>query len=159
MKAIYLHKWSDQFSSAEEIEAVVGEWSDELAGVTGEQVKAGIAYCRRELEWPPSAGQFHKAALGQLGEKPMTAGTNGQAYQPLPSVAGQLPHKRSEADKAVALEALQRMRAGLASKKEQAEASAPPDPRDLVPDDVWFAARGWGPVPNPVAAIRSKAGL
>lgn len=157
MKAIYLHKWSDQFSSVEEIEAATGEWAEELSGLDGEQIKAGIAYCRRELEWPPSAGQFRKASLGQLGDRPMTAGANGQAYQVLPSVAGQLTHKRSEAAKASAAEALRHMRAGLARKEqERGEADAPADPRDRVPDDVWFAARGWGRVVNPVAKVREQ---
>jgi len=158
---MYGVKWTAKFSTGSEAEQkrayeqLKADYAAILAEITPEEIKLGLERCRDELSMPPVPAEFYQLAK----RKSLEQGINGQAYKPLPSVAGQLPHKRSEADKAVALEALQRMRAGLASKKEQAEASAPPDPRDLVPDDVWFAARGWGPVPNPVAAIRSKAGL
>lgn len=120
MKAIYLQKWTDQFQSVQELEAAKAEWRAELADLDGDQIRVGIERCRRELEWPPSAGQFRKAALKGFGEAPITSGPNGAAYRVVPSVA-RLGHKRGQE----ATEAGRSCLAGLRSALAGGAAEAP----------------------------------
>jgi len=67
LRAIYPKKFNDQYSGAtqEDIERLVEmsmvEWGEALAGMTGEQVKAALEYCRDNLTFPPSISEFIKA--------------------------------------------------------------------------------------------------
>jgi len=87
--------------TAELTRLAVGEWSDRLGDVTGEQVKQGLAdWCE---DWPPSADEFRKACLGgQAGCLHNTA-----AYKPFVALP-KLPR-----DKAVGVAALAAMRGAL----------------------------------------------
>lgn len=59
-QARYLNKFT---SGIEGIEALaVEEWSKELAGLTGKQIKHGLKSW--DQDWPPSAPEFRKACLG-----------------------------------------------------------------------------------------------
>ena len=66
-KVIYPKKWDDQFKcdtdekTAEIIKMSMTEWCEGLAGMSGDQVKKAITYCRTNLEWPPSIAEFVKA--------------------------------------------------------------------------------------------------
>lgn len=44
------------------MEQAIEEWGKGLAGLTGEQIGAGLDRCRRETEWPPTIAQFRKLA-------------------------------------------------------------------------------------------------
>lgn len=71
----YGAKWTSALSSPELIRLAVTEWSEQLAGVTGEQVRRGLAVW--DEDWPPSSPQFRKACLGSAGSLHNTA-----AYRP-----------------------------------------------------------------------------
>lgn len=58
--ARYLHKWS---SAIQGIEAeVMKEWGQELAGITGEQIKRGLTDLNSD--WPPTVYEFRDSCLG-----------------------------------------------------------------------------------------------
>jgi len=40
------------------------EWALGLAGLTGEEIAAGIEAARRECTWPPTIAEFRKLATG-----------------------------------------------------------------------------------------------
>lgn len=93
----YGAKWTSALSSPELIRLAVTEWSEQLAGVTGEQVRRGLAVWAED--WPPSSPQFRKACLGASGNLHNTA-----AYKPFVA----LP--RPPRDMALAGDALEGMR-------------------------------------------------
>lgn len=33
-------------------------WAEALAGITGDEIKAGLRYCQRHHEWPPTCAEF-----------------------------------------------------------------------------------------------------
>ena len=55
----YLHRWTSAIEGIEE--AAATEWGEVLAGLTGEQIKSGLA--RLDPEWPPTAGGFRELCL------------------------------------------------------------------------------------------------
>jgi len=57
----YGHKWTSAIEGIEKI--AVTEWSEELAGVTGEQISYGLKEWKED--WPPSAPEFRKCCLNQ----------------------------------------------------------------------------------------------
>ena len=68
MRGIYTQKWTDQWSTPQELEASMREWSEALDGITAEQMKRGISKCRETMDWPPTPSQFLKAAgVGSSG--------------------------------------------------------------------------------------------
>lgn len=61
LQARYLHKWT---SAIEGIEGqVAAEWSEQLAGLTADQIKRGLDSWKEG--WPPSAPEFREACLGK----------------------------------------------------------------------------------------------
>jgi len=58
-QARYLHKWTSAIEGIEEV--AVSEWSEELSGVTGDQVKVGLT--NLPSNWPPTAGGFKDLCL------------------------------------------------------------------------------------------------
>lgn len=56
----YLNKFTRQIEGRER--AVVKEWSKELAGLTDDQVKAGMKW---RDEWPPTVYEFYDLAIGK----------------------------------------------------------------------------------------------
>lgn len=107
-ESIYLQKWTDQFAGQTENEiakALRGaqeEWALGLAGLTGEQLGVGLAYCREALAWPPSIAEFRRACLG--GRDDLHRGAAYSTFKRLP---------KPPVDRAVALKALADMRKGL----------------------------------------------
>ena len=51
--------------SPELIRLGVTEWSEQLTGITGEQVKSGLA--KWDSDWPPSCAEFRKICAGEAG--------------------------------------------------------------------------------------------
>ena len=49
--------------SPELIRLGVTEWSEQLAGITGAQVKSGLA--KWDSDWPPSCSEFRKICAGE----------------------------------------------------------------------------------------------
>jgi len=151
MRELYQDVWTRRLEA--DYDQVKEDYAKTLAELTGEEIRKGLELAKAESRFPPTPAEFYQLAK----RKGLEQGVNGQAYKPLPSVAGQLPKKRSEAEKTAAAEVLGRMREVLAQKESARKpVEAPHDPRDLVPDDVWFSARGWGKVHNPVAVVREQ---
>lgn len=71
----YLHKWTSAIEGIEE--SVVIEWSQELAGLTGAQIKTGVDNWKEA--WPPSSAEFKKCCLGELSNK--TLAYNKEAHK------------------------------------------------------------------------------
>lgn len=61
LQAIYLHKWTSAIEGIEEL--VVTEWSQALAGLSGEQIKLGLNNLPEG--WPPSAIDFRALCEGR----------------------------------------------------------------------------------------------
>jgi hypothetical protein len=57
----YGHKWTSAIEGIEKI--AVKEWSEELDGVTGEQIAHGLKSW--DEDWPPSAPEFRKCCLNK----------------------------------------------------------------------------------------------
>lgn len=77
-QARYLHKWTSAIEGIEE--EAMREWSQVLAGLTGEQVKHGFDSWSEA--WPPSADEFRAACVG---------GGNGFGLDYTPEVYRQRP--------------------------------------------------------------------
>lgn len=64
MSVIYPYKWAGQFPGAEAIVVAKSEWMEGLDDLTLEQIRKGIARCRKEGgEFPPSIPEFRKLCL------------------------------------------------------------------------------------------------
>lgn len=61
LQARYGHKWTSSIDGIEEV--AVQEWSESLAGLTGEQIKTGWAEWKES--WPPAAPEFKAACIGK----------------------------------------------------------------------------------------------
>ena len=60
-QVLYLHKWSSALEGIEDY--AVHEWSEALGGLTGDQIKNGLA--NLDDEWPPSAISFRRLCEGK----------------------------------------------------------------------------------------------
>lgn len=60
---IWPRAWADQAGGVDR-ELLRAEWSQGLAGLTGEQIKTGIEACRNGMVWPPSIAEFRSACRG-----------------------------------------------------------------------------------------------
>lgn len=59
MMAIYGHKFSSLFQSEHAMDEWRDTWARALAGVTGEQIAAGLEKLATSTdEWPPTSGEF-----------------------------------------------------------------------------------------------------
>jgi hypothetical protein len=56
LQALYLHKWTSALEGIEK--TAMTEWAQALGGLSGEQIKTGLA--NLNSEWPPSAIDFRK---------------------------------------------------------------------------------------------------
>lgn len=81
--AIYVHKWTDQFSDAQMLKAVLREWTIGLRGLTQEQVMKGVDICRVYEAWPPSIADFIKHATDSK-----SIPLQSKAYQPWIALPG-----------------------------------------------------------------------
>ena len=61
LRAIYMDKWDRCFHSDEELQASKYEWSEGLAGMSGDDIKRAIEHCRLNIKWPPSIAEFIEA--------------------------------------------------------------------------------------------------
>lgn len=61
LQALYLSKWTTALEGIEEIAMV--EWSRELSGLSGQQIKQGLANLTDS--WPPSAIEFRSLCEGR----------------------------------------------------------------------------------------------
>ena len=97
----YGHKWTSAMPTEELTRLAVSEWSGQLGGLTGDDVRRGLDAWRED--WPPSAPQFRRCCL---------AGNDvlhkGAAYKPFV----RLP--KPQRDKRVGSAALADMRKGFA---------------------------------------------
>ncbi len=66
--AIWGHKFTSPFPTAEAIEVAKAEWLDALRPLSDEQVMAGIEQCRSRCEWPPSLPEFIRHCRGIADE-------------------------------------------------------------------------------------------
>lgn len=70
LRAIFPKKFDEQYRGNTQLdieqltEMSMQEWAEGLADMNGDEVKAALAYCRDELEWPPSIAEFRKAGMG-----------------------------------------------------------------------------------------------
>lgn len=55
---MYLGKFTSSFQNQETIDEWCSVWAEGMAGLSGEQIKAGIAYCGQKHEWPPTMAEF-----------------------------------------------------------------------------------------------------
>jgi len=62
-QALYGHRWTSAIDGIEE--QAVAAWGDALAGITGEQIRAGLDALADE--WPPSAPKFRLHCLYASG--------------------------------------------------------------------------------------------
>ncbi len=60
-QALYLHKWTSAIEGIEDL--AVTEWSQALSGITGEQIKTGLA--NLDSDWPPTAIAFKALCEGK----------------------------------------------------------------------------------------------
>lgn len=81
--AIYLHKWTDQFSGERSLKAGLSEWTIGLRGLTDEQIMRGVDECREHEDWPPSIAVFIKHA-----KDAKSIHLNSKAYQPWLALPG-----------------------------------------------------------------------
>lgn len=86
LSRIYLSKWSDQFEDTDSQNQYMDEWMAGLAGLSGEQIAAGLEKCREQVDWPPSIAKFRKLAVGD-GRRHV-----GRAYNPYQKI---LPKPRN----------------------------------------------------------------
>ena len=63
-QARYGHKWVSAMDGIEKV--AVKEWSEQLAGITGEQIAFGLDNWNED--WPPSSVEFKKCCLDKLGK-------------------------------------------------------------------------------------------
>lgn len=70
-QARYPHKWSSGIEGIEE--TAIKEWSEQLAGLTGEQIKHGLDSWLED--WPPSAPEFKKVCMGDDSQKGLSHNT------------------------------------------------------------------------------------
>ena len=77
----YGHKWVSAIDGIEE--TAISEWSQRLAGLTGDQIKRGLDIWSGE--WPPSADEFRAACLGKK------LGLNGFGLDYVPEYYRQAP--------------------------------------------------------------------
>ena len=61
LQAIYGSKWNASIDGIEDV--AVTEWSQGLAGITGEQLRKGLD--NLDDDWPPSLPAFRAACLGK----------------------------------------------------------------------------------------------
>lgn len=59
----YGHKWSSFIDGIEEL--AVQEWSEQLSGLTGDEIKYGLDTWKED--WPPSSVEFVKCCKQQSG--------------------------------------------------------------------------------------------
>jgi hypothetical protein len=94
-RAIYLNKWTDQYSDSQALKAGLGEWTIGLRGLTEEQIMRGVDECREHEEWPPSIAVFIKYA-----KNAKSIHIHSKAYQPW------LTLSKPKGDPVLALEAI-----------------------------------------------------
>lgn len=84
---IWPGKWQDQAEQAGGMEALVEEWQLGLHGLSGEQIKRGIAHCRQHATWPPSIAEFRQACTdgSTLEQRAFQARADADAQLALPS--------------------------------------------------------------------------
>ena len=75
--AIYLQKWTDQYSDSRSLKAGLAEWAIGVRELTVEQIMRGVDECREFEEWPPSIATFIKHARDVN-----SIHLNSKAYQP-----------------------------------------------------------------------------
>lgn len=62
MGSLYGHRWASSFGKEVDPDHV---WRATLAGLTEQQIRAGLRQCvERGLDWPPTAPEFRKFCLG-----------------------------------------------------------------------------------------------
>ena len=59
---IWPGKWQDQAEQAGGMEAIAEEWQQGLEGMSGQDIKRALEYCRQHSSWPPSIAEFRQAA-------------------------------------------------------------------------------------------------
>lgn len=64
-QARYIHKWVSAIQGIEE--QAVKEWSEQLSGLTGDEIKRGLDEWTED--WPPSAPEFVKCCKGKGGSR------------------------------------------------------------------------------------------
>jgi hypothetical protein len=63
-KRIWAEKWTDHVQASGGPADLAQEWREGLAGMSGDQIKTAIEYCREKHAWPPSIAEFRAAASG-----------------------------------------------------------------------------------------------
>ena len=64
LQARYGYRWSSAYPG-EVLPGALAEWAEGLSGVTGEQIKAGLAAL--DSPWPPSLPEFREICAGSRG--------------------------------------------------------------------------------------------
>lgn len=54
----YLNKFTSSFPDDDTVNEWAALWGESLSGLTGEQIKFGLAYSAKNHEWPPTSAEF-----------------------------------------------------------------------------------------------------
>lgn len=65
LHAIFAGRWEKHIESVP-YPALKAEWSRALAGLTGQQIAAGLDACRQVRTWPPVPAEFRADCLGGM---------------------------------------------------------------------------------------------
>jgi len=66
-QAIYGHKFTSSIEGIEDV--ATQEWANGMAGITGEQIKNGLASCAKralyqgDKDWPPTLAEFRSMCI------------------------------------------------------------------------------------------------
>lgn len=84
---IWPRAWADQFGGVDR-GLLAAEWSQGLAGLTGDQIKRGIERCRNDKPWPPSIAEFREAARDGMNaeQRALAARLEQETPRALPAV-------------------------------------------------------------------------
>lgn len=136
---LWPREWADKVAASGNLEAMANEWAEGLAGLTGEQIKAGIVHCRANLKWSPTIAEFREAAT--LGDTPEQRAMRTRLAD-ADAERKALPSKtwaESRADgQRQAREMLARLRQGMA-EHERIAVSAPAaeiEPETVTPEQI-----------------------
>ena len=71
MQVRYTHRWLSALPSNELVVLAMEDWSEQLAGLTADQIKAG--FDRLDSEYPPSPVEFRRLCLNAQDKEHNTA--------------------------------------------------------------------------------------
>lgn len=68
---LYMQKFTSAFPDQETVHEWAEVWAEQLAGLTGDEIKYGFDLCQKQHEWPPTCAEFR--ACCKAAPKPYVA--------------------------------------------------------------------------------------